>query len=394
MTSKIFELLSADTNDFGALLRVSGLDAGRDLKHCDFSDVDFGELHLDRLDLSHCNLTRADLSRSRVKHLITHGADLTGTKLPSDYTSRTGAGRLKLRQRIGLIKQISLEVHRFEVDSQIRSRIIAHLTPAAPLYTFFRSESEQTALESEITDALKSLPHPSKRFPGWMSNSVSRFFRNEYGEARIFNFRCSPFRLNSTIFPSSEETDNMFLSLFFKAKIVEQATITAQGVDVGASELVRNWLASGETHSDSRQHFLSFLRSQSSSSAINVFVMSGFPPCSQYLWERILGLNQDIALIFLMPYGVYRRFAARGTGRSRNRGAIHIAPHEDIEVNDFARFHAVLLRYKDLGFTVSPQTATQMRRYLGRPVSELKNYVLDRLFAVAKDREGGAEIRI
>lgn len=360
---EVRSILEADSGDFATLLKLAGLDPRTDLRGCDLSNVDFGVFVADVLNLKRCDLTSADLSRIKVRELNTDGADIAGARFPPEHEKSVRLLQLGLRQRFDALKMIALAIHRFHVRPFVTERLFdSLLTERRLIFAGFRSFSEHDNYVEQLKErALKDVGPPF----------VGRFLSFTGDYQRQFNLLINRRATRLSPTGDSDEIDRLFLDTF--AGLLALPEVSA---DVGLTL--------------QRRRFVKTLEEVSHAN-VNAFVFCGFPPLSRRLWTEVSRSSRNLRIAVLMPTSHLSRIESDRKQLFPN--PVIIVPHNMSDNNDTERLIRELIGYKIIAPDIVDELLTnldKLRDYTGRfrhyDVAELKNFLLDKLFDIARRR--------
>lgn len=377
------------SGDFKELLLLAGLDPSRDLRGCDFSNVDFGDLSAQNIDLSHCNLFNADLRKVQGR-LILHGAQYAGAKLLPEQITSISSQRFKLRARFDLIKRAIIAVHRFQLQFNIGEQLRSNFDSNAPIVAIYRSPVERDRLQEEIRNELSKI----------LMSRVDRWpiVGGETSRARFIEVR-SGSKVRGSMPANREAADLVFFHSLLDSKSEALIDVsvnprgeppiidhTSYGNSIDSRSFSRfSALGIGGTSARIRREAFDLLVRQQTKDCLSAIFFNDTTLFSSDMAEILRKGRNKCRYVFLLN----RDFLSDPVKQSA-RSAIwprffYMKPRVMLNDEDLKSFVQTFKPYEEAGLFLSESTRLDVITYRGRPARELKNMMIGRLREVLND---------
>lgn len=362
------EVVDCTSDNFSELLRLASLDPRTDLIGCDLTGVDFGPYDGPDLDLSHCVLRGANLSRVRSRFILS-GADTTGAILPTlsreEAKARAIRERRVLRQNhLETLKAIALDITRFYVDPEFDEfTLFKRLTSGLIGVTYCNNEAHRRAIERRLVSAVA---RSSLRFRNF----------DEEGLTSVTLFKGSGKRQGE--FYAPEKGPSSILDMIYVDMFHQRAAYNADSDQKLRIDTI---------HSSHRRLLRAALNQVTGAGSGSLKVIS-FETTSQDLLSELIRQHRTEPLAVILSRSEYQKiFFQSATSRWNKKiqgGTFEISQNEKMSSVDISRIERMISRRGRSDVKLSSETSARLWTFVGRTQSEAKNFILRRIWALAR----------
>lgn len=347
----LFALLESEDEDFASLVHRYKIDPATDLRNCDLTSVDFGNLAADTLDLTGSSLDGADLSKLNCKTVI--GIDAS-------------ARALKPSKR-NAFDDVLLAISRYQnADWSLNQIVDAVADRTAPVLAFYDTTAEQDLLTKRICAHYGDASHLRE---GFNAHAIG---------AKLLWFYSKGSRPHLTLNPAS--LDKLFFEALRASNTSDDIGIYPLRPNRAAIERIKESVRLGQ-YEQMRNDFVRALSRELSTRVAplatfpgSFVVFSGFPPMSKRLYRELRdAIPGRLSLIFLCSSSLEPAYLQSKGVPWRRVAVPSYSIGEPLAVEADVRRLCKRIELASNGrITISAGIMDWMSQFVGKPLATLK----------------------